>query len=83
MPNNPTVDPAAVFPQTPVTPIHPQPQDLSNAIAHCEVEIKRLSLTKKHPTMMLWCAINGYPNGWPDLDYNGFRHLWRFLKKCN
>lgn len=60
-----------------------QVQDYGDAIAHCEIQLKRLNLGKQSPTVMLWMHMNGYPGGWPDLDYDGFRHLWRFLKQCN
>jgi len=68
----------------PVRPVNAPapPQDLSNAIAHCECELKRLGLKKRSPVVILWLEIAGYAGQWERLDYQGFRDLYRFLKKC-
>ena len=63
-------------------PINP-PQDLSEAIAHCEAELKRLYLFKKSPIIVLWLEMNGYAGEWSRLGYDGFANLYRYLKKCS
>lgn len=58
-----------------------QPQDLSDAIAYIEIQLKRLNLRKRSPVILLWLHINGYPK-WESLDLKGFRDLYRYLKEC-
>jgi hypothetical protein len=66
------------------TPIAPEDlrRDLSQAIAACEIEVKRLTLQKCSPVIVLWLEMSGYAGDWNRLDYEGFANLWRFLKKC-
>lgn len=66
---------------TPIAPVAVR-NDLSQAIASCEVEIKRLNLQKYSPVIVLWLEVSGYAGDWNRLDYEGFANLWRFLKKC-
>jgi hypothetical protein len=65
----------------PVAPVDLR-KDLGDAIAACEIEIKRLGLQKYSPVVVLWLEISGYAGDWNRLDYEGFANLWRFLKKC-
>jgi hypothetical protein len=60
----------------------PEPQDLGDAIAHCEAQLKRLGLIKQSPVVVLWLEMNSYAGDWARLDYNGFANLYRFLKQC-
>jgi hypothetical protein len=57
------------------------PEDLSNAIAHCEAQLKRLGLRKTSAVILLWLHMSGYMR-WEVLDLNGFRDLYKFLKEC-
>ena len=59
------------------------PQDLSEAIAHCEAQLRRLGLKKKSPIIRLWLDINGYAGRWEGLELRGFRDLYRFLRDCD
>lgn len=59
-----------------------QPEDLSDAIAYCEIQLKRLGLNKRSPVIKLWLDINGYAGKWERLEINGFRDLYRFLQGC-
>jgi hypothetical protein len=70
------VDPAEVFSNS------KKPDDLSDAIAHCDTQLKRLGLSKRSPAIVLWLDINGYAGQWERLDLPGFRDLYRFLLRC-
>ncbi len=59
----------------------PEPQDLSNAIAHVEAQLKRLGLRKTSAVIILWLHMAGFMR-WEALDLNGFRDLYKFLKEC-
>jgi hypothetical protein len=58
------------------------PEDLSNAIAHVEIQLKRLGLRKTSPVIILWLHMAGFVR-WEALDMNGFRDLYKFLKDCD
>lgn len=58
------------------------PEDLSNAIAHVEIQLKRIGLRKNSPVIILWLHMAGYVR-WEALDMNGFRDLYKFLKECD
>lgn len=55
---------------------------LGDAIAHCEVELRRLALHKYSPVIVLWLEMSGYAGQWERLDRAGFRDLYKFLKRC-
>jgi hypothetical protein len=57
-------------------------QDYGDAIAHCELQLKRLGIGKRHPTIILWLDINGYSGDWNRLEYLGFVDLYRYLTRC-
>lgn len=57
------------------------PVDLGNAIAHVEIQLKRLGLRKNSPVVILWLHMAGFVR-WENLDMNGFRDLYKFLKEC-
>jgi hypothetical protein len=58
------------------------PQDLSNAIAHVETQLKRLNLRKTSAVILLWLHMAGFMR-WENLNLNGFRDLYKFLKECD
>lgn len=62
-------------------PPPPKPQDLSSAIAHVEAQLKRLGLRKTSAVILLWLHMAGIMR-WENLDLNGFRDLYKFLKEC-
>jgi hypothetical protein len=68
------------MPQPQPQPPNP-PQDLSNAIAHVETQLKRLNLRKTSAVILLWLHMSGFMR-WENLNLNGFRDLYKFLKEC-
>jgi hypothetical protein len=59
------------------------PEDLSEAIAACEAEMIRLSLHKRHPSIVMWLYWSGHEGEMERLvSREDFIKLYRYLKKC-
>lgn len=59
------------------------PEDLGDAIAYCETQLKRLNLHKKSPAIILYLHMAGFAGDWGRLNSkNDFRDLYKFLAQC-
>ncbi|NCJ06657.1 hypothetical protein GS597_09090 [Synechococcales cyanobacterium C] len=62
---------------------HPDaPRDLSDQVAACECELKRLGLGKHDFSVLQWLRSNGYER-WEALDAAGLYTLTRELRRCD